>query len=195
MLHIVPIIGVPYSRDVPYVELRTRAEAACNAALLLTEHGLNLHVDVGVRDEAAGLAFATAMDSSTTTKKLTDNRLNHVRPAALILVDQILNEFGHNVAESATTIRNLVTNKLLLESENADPRVRLRALEMLGKISDVGLFAEKSEVTIRNKTSEDIRSRLRNKLGSLQLNDEIAEDAVIINDSDADVDRLFGLAT
>ena len=42
----------------------------------------------------------------------------------------------------------LVTNKLLLESENDDPRIRIRALELLGKISDVGLFAEKSRVTL-----------------------------------------------
>ena len=195
MLHIVPTIGVPYNRDIPYVDLRTRAEAACNAALLLTEYGLDLHVDVGVQDEAAALVFDTVQNPASTTKRLTDKRLNHVRPAALILVDQILNEFGHNVAESATAIRNLVTNKLLIESDSADPRVRIRALELLGKISDVGLFAEKSEVTIRNKTSDDIRSRLRTKLGKLQINDDMAEDAVLINSSDEDVDRLFGLST
>ena len=41
-------------------------------------------------------------------------------------------------------ISGMVTNKLVLESENPDPRIRMRALELLGKISDVGLFSEKS---------------------------------------------------
>jgi hypothetical protein len=97
------------------------------------------------------------------------------------------------VAESAVTIRNLVTNKLLIESENADPRIRLRAIELLGKISDVGLFTEKSEVTVRNKSSGDIRDRLRKKLSRLADGDELVEDAVLIES--VDIDEAFGLVS
>ena len=88
-------------------------------------------------------------------------------PASLVLTNSILQEFGQSVAESATQIRHLVTNKLLLESENPDPRVRIRALELLGKISDVGLFAEKSEVTITHQSTDDLRAKLRQKLEKL----------------------------
>jgi hypothetical protein len=85
----------------------------------------------------------------------------------------------------------LVTNKLLLETENPDPRIRIRALELLGKISDVGLFAEKSEVTITHQTSDEIRERLRSKLEKL-ITPEPAEDAVIIDDTPIDVDAELG---
>ena len=88
-------------------------------------------------------------------------------PASLVLTNSILQEFGQSVAESATQIRHLVTNKLLLESENPDPRVRIRALELLGKISDVSLFAEKSEVTITHQSTDDLRAKLRQKLEKL----------------------------
>ena len=85
-------------------------------------------------------------------------------------------------------MRNLVTNKLIIESENPDPRVRMRALELMGKISDVGLFAEKSEVTITHQTTDDIKDRLRGKLAKL-VNPELEpEDAIILDASDIDFD-------
>ena len=78
-------------------------------------------------------------------------------------------------------IRHLVTNKLLLETENADQRVRMRALELLGKISDVGLFAEKSEVTITHQSTEDLRDKLRGKLEKLVNPMDEAVDAEYID--------------
>jgi hypothetical protein len=86
-------------------------------------------------------------------------------------------------------IRHLVTNKLLLETDNPDPRVRIRALELLGKISDVGLFAEKSEVTVTHQSTDDLRERLRMKLTKL-VN---PEDAVVIDGKSIDVDEELGL--
>ncbi|MEK9896703.1 MAG: hypothetical protein VW518_09825, partial [Burkholderiaceae bacterium] len=82
-------------------------------------------------------------------------------PPALALTHKILTTFGHAVAQDAVQIRHMVTNKLIEESENPDPRVRIKALELLGKISDVGLFAEKSEVTITHRTTDELRDRLR----------------------------------
>ena len=86
-------------------------------------------------------------------------------------------------------IRHLVTNKLLLETDNPDPRVRIRALELLGKISDVGLFAEKSEVTVTHQSTDDLREKLRMKLTKL-VN---PEDAVVIDGKSIDVDEELGL--
>ena len=118
-------------------------------------------------DTAARLALAYADDPDKTSKKVTTKKAATLTPASIVLTNSILQEFGHSVAESATQIRYLVTNKLLLESENADPRIRIRALELLGKISDVGLFAEKSEVTITHQSTEDLRDKLRGKLEKL----------------------------
>ena len=96
------------------------------------------------------------------------------------------------MVESSKQLRNLVTNKLIIESENPDPRVRMRALELMGKISDVGLFAEKSEVTITHQTTDDIKERLRNKLTKL-VNPELeVEDAVVLSAADIDIDAELG---
>jgi hypothetical protein len=85
----------------------------------------------------------------------------------------------------------MVTNKLVLETDNPDPRIRIRALELLGKISDVGLFADKSEVTITHQSTEDLRLRLRSKLAKL-VNPE-PEDIVVINGDVIDVSEELGI--
>jgi len=186
-LHIEPEIGVPIAADTPYEDLKERAEAACNTAEELAEHGLDIEPTREDKDVAAKLAVAYADDPETTSKKVTTKRAATLTPASLVLTNHILNEFGHSVAESATQIRHLVTNKLLLESENDDPRIRIRALELLGKISDVGLFAEKSEVTITHQSTDDLRAKLRSKLEKLVNPEEDIEDAVVIDTSPVDV--------
>jgi hypothetical protein len=66
-------------------------------------------------------------------------------------------------------------------------------LELLGKISDVGLFAEKTEVTITHQTTDDIKERLRAKLTKLVNPEDDVEDAVVIDGETIDIDAEFGL--
>ena len=90
-------------------------------------------------------------------------------------------------------VRHLVTNKLIEETENSDPRVRIRALELLGKISDVGLFAEKSEVTITHQTTDELKERLRSKL-ALLINPERQYATSVVLDGEAiDINAELGL--
>jgi hypothetical protein len=79
----------------------------------------------------------------------------------------------------------------VLETENPDAKIRLRALELLGKVSDVGLFAEKSEVTITHQSSDDLRQKLRGKLEKL-VNPEEIEDAVVVESKPLSITEAFG---
>lgn len=188
-----PEIGVPYSDKVPYLDLRARAEAACNTASMLSEHGLNITPTAEDEDTAAKLALAYADNPEKTSKRVTDKRAAKLPPPALVATHGILTQFGHSVVESAVQVRHLVTNKLIEETENPDPRVRIRALELLGKISDVGLFTEKTEVTITHRTTDELRDSLRSKLAKLVNPTEEAEDAIIIDDEVIDVDAELGI--
>jgi len=191
-LFIAPEIGVPFSDEVPYEDLRDKAEAACNTALELSEYGLDVEPNKDDKDTAAKLAAAYAEDPEKTSKKATTKKISTLTPASIILTNNILQEFGHSVAENATQLRHLVTNKLLLESENDDPRIRIRALELLGKISDVGLFAEKTEVTVTHQSTDDLRNKLRSKLEKLVEPIEYAEDAVILDGEAIDLEEILG---
>ena len=188
-----PEVGIPISADMPYLDLKVRAEAACNTALLLAEHGLDITPNKEDKDVAAGIAIDYAENPEKTSKTLSVTRSSKLTPASLVLTNSILQEFGQSVAESATQIRHLVTNKLLLESENPDPRVRIRALELLGKISDVSLFPNKSEVTITHQSTDDLRAKLRQKLEKLVNPPEELGAPIIFEGKVIDVDAELGL--
>lgn len=146
-------------------------------------------------DETAAAAITTAYADSPekTSKAVSTKRVAKMTPASLVLTNSILQEFGQSVAENATQIRHLVTNKLLLESENPDAKIRIRALELLGKISDVGLFAEKSEITVTHQSTDDLRANLRSKLEKLVNPPLEIENAVFEEENAVDLDEELGL--
>jgi len=183
-----PEFGVSISPDTPYIDLKARAEYVCNTAKKL---GLELDPSKEDKDVAAKLSMAYAEDPEKTSKKVSSKKAATLTPASLLMTNSILQEFGQSVADSAVQIRHMVTNKLVLETDNPDPRVRIRALELLGKISDVGLFAEKSEVTITHQSTEDLKNRLRSKLAKL-VNPEV-DDAIIIDGEAMDVNSELGI--
>ena len=189
-----PELGIEFSPNLPPVDLKTRTEYAAKSAKELEKHGLDLEPTKEDKDIAAKLTVAYADNPEATSKKVTTKKAAALTPASLVLTNNTLKEFGQSVVESATHIRHLVTNKLLLETENPDPKVRIRALELLGKMSDVSLFAEKSEVTVTHQSTDDLRERLRAKLNKLvKVEDDRDKDPVIIDGESFDVDKELGL--
>ena len=180
-LQLEPELGVPISDKILRVDLKERVKSAANTSLELAEHDLDLEPTKDDKDVAAKLAIAYADDPETTSKKVNNTRASTLTPASLVLTNNILQEFGQSVVDSALQVRHLVTNKLLLETENPDAKVRLRALELLGKVSDVGLFAEKSEVTVTHQSTDDLKKNLRKKLEKLVNPPEVDGDAVVID--------------
>lgn len=88
-------------------------------------------------------------------------------PASIVHLRLMLTEYDREVVMNAASLRNYVTNKLLEETGSADARIRIKALELLGKISDVGLFTEKTEVTFRHRPTEELERILREKLAKV----------------------------
>jgi hypothetical protein len=99
------------------------------------------------------------------------------------------------VVNHAVEIRHAVTNRLIEESINPDPRIRIRALELLGKISDVGLFTDRTEITITHQTTDELRLKLRAKLQRLVAQPEIQDAEVVLEGDIIDVDAELGLNT
>jgi len=198
VIYLEPEIGVPMGDGVASMDLTVRAETAANTIAHLADHGVNVEPNKEDEDVAARLAMAYAENPENTSRKVTTARASKLTPPSLLLVNNILQEFGQSIAESATQIRHLVTNKLIEETENPDPRVRIRALELLGKISDVGLFTEKTEITITHQTTDDLKANLRAKLAKLVnpnqgQSEEDVVDAVVIDGDEIDVDAEFGI--
>lgn len=187
MLDIDDDIPVPDRTDPEGMQnLLVAARAAAQAARLLEDHGLQLQTNEEDRVIAAALATEYGKDPIATSSAATPARLSQLRPAALNLTAHILSEFGHKVVEDATQVRNMVTNKLIQETENPDPRIRVKALELLGKFTDVGLFTERSEVVVTHQSADDLRAKLREKLSALKdvTPDDGIEDADVYGEDD-----------
>ena len=188
-----PEVGVKKPPDLKTVDLKTRTKAAANTAKELENEGLNLEPTAEDKDVAAKLSTSCAENPEETSKKVTNDRAATLTPASLILTNSILDEFGQSVVKSAVHIRHTVTNKLILETENPDAKIRIRALELLGKISDVGLFSEKSEVTVTHQSTDDLKAKLRKKLEKLAEPEDKIEDAVVIEGESFNVDEELGI--
>ena len=192
-IHVEPERGVPTRKAPDMSDLAVKASAAAKTVEYLHANGLEVEATNEDKDIAAALAVSYAENATRASKAATPKRVAQLTPATLLLTDRILKDFGHSVVKSATQVRHLVTNKLIEETENPDPRIRIRALELLGKISDVGLFAEKSEVTVTHQTSDDLKDKLRDKLSRLVNPGDDVEDAEVIYSGSIDVDKELGL--
>ena len=191
-----PDIGVALPPEgMPYPLLKERAEAACSTIDLLLGAGLDPELLIPTsedKDTATAVVEAFAKDENQASQSMTTGKISTMTPASLLLVKGVLDEFGHAVVEKATHIRHLVTNKLILESENPDPKIRIRALELLGKISDVGLFSERTEVTITHQSTDELKQSLRDKLNKLRAKMDVV-DVTPVQAKPLDLDEELGL--
>ena len=137
MLEIQPDFAIPFpEKGAKLSDFREKVEAACRTAELLGLDDEPTDADLEVGEEAV----YAAVDPDEAKAKKALKSSESFKPATYYAVNGILKEYSVRVVDNATQIRLLVTNKLLLEAENPDPKIRMRALELLGKITDVGLF-------------------------------------------------------
>jgi len=195
-LELMPELGIEITPDMAYVDLRERAEAACRSMELLQDHGLEVPAETSEDKEIAGaLTSAYAANPQITSQKANNVNTSAMTPASLQNVRAYLDEYGRAVVNHAIELRHTVTNRLIEESQNPDPRIRIRALELMGKISDVGLFTDRTEVTITHQTTDELRLKLRAKLQRL-VNPPAIQDAEVVLEGDIiDVDAELGLNT
>jgi hypothetical protein len=99
-------------------------------------------------------------------------------PPALHVLDALLSEYDKELVNSAARIREYVKNKLLEESTNPDGKIRIRALELLGKMRDVGLFSDRIEITHKHKSEDELNAELTQKI------EHFMGDAVLVGDED-----------
>ena len=122
-------------------------------------------------------------DEATLTKtqeeKVTDtfNALTRADPNAkqrlleLDLPEEIKAAIGMVTAyqwkfvEQAENLRSLAVSKIVKEIEHPDARIRLKALEMLGKVTEVALFTDRIAVKSEDVTDEELDARIKEKLG------------------------------
>lgn len=184
-LVITPEIGIPIPLDVTPEEaeqFRERAKAACRTLQELISAG----AEVEITEEDNRIAHQHFANN-------TPVKVGKTPPGAILKLEALLNEFDHEFLGANRRITNYVTNRLLEESIDEDPRIRLKALELLGKRKGVNLFSDQIEVTLKEKPTTEIESELTLLLEKYMGNADVVEnEAVQKHDSVIDLDAILG---
>jgi hypothetical protein len=160
MILVTPELDVPppfdWSAD-EIADIRERAARAFNTVEFLRANGLD---KIEVKESDRKDARAVFMDSPVVPPQSINT------PAKALILSALLNEYDIDVVRSAHQLRNYIKLKYLELSDSGDKRIELKALEMLGKLSDVGAFAERIDINITHRTTEELEADLAKKLSS-----------------------------
>lgn len=96
-------------------------------------------------------------------------------PAAVQHLVGMLTAYDWEFVERAKELRGYAVAKILEETTHPTASVRLKALALLGKVTEVGLFTEKIEVKKSDLTDEELDARIKEKLGKMAKIVEITE--------------------
>ncbi len=181
-LVITPEVGIPLPFDLTAEEVeqfRDRAVAACATLRELVEAGGSIPPDT-IDDSVA----AQGMFSGTTPLKI-----GKASNGSILKLEAMLSHYDHEFLGANRRITNFVTNRLLEETEDEDPKVRLKALELLGKRRGVNLFSDQMEITVKHKPTEDLEGELTTLLSKYMGEAEVVESRPVI-DLDAELAML-----
>lgn len=151
-----PESGIPFPFDTTPEEIEQWRERA-KAAVETIKEIIALGGEIEVTEEDR--TTARAVVTETTPLKITEKNAG-----TLVHLEAILGEYDKELLNAATRMRTYVTNKLLIETIDEDARIRLKALELLGKTSSVGLFSDRLEVNVTHRTVEQVDQELEGML-------------------------------
>ena len=113
--------------------------------------------------KAAQEAFANFV--SATPAEITHVALANVKtPAAVQHLVGMLTAYDWEFVNQAKELRGYVVSKLVEETQSTNANIRLKALGLLGKVTEIGLFTDKIEVKKDVLTDSELDKRIKDKL-------------------------------
>lgn len=101
-----------------------------------------------------------------------------------------LKTYGAQLAMDAATARAAITNKLFEIANCGDAKLELKALELLGKHSDIGIFTTRSEITINYKNPEELENAIKERVKRL-----LNADVIDVSPLTANLDEELGVVS
>lgn len=177
MIEIQPTAEHPIPYDLSDEQPKTHADSiaiAVNTVDLINELGPT--IDFGEGD------LHRASDLITGAEKPKEKK-TFSKSAEAAAAHYLVKKFDFQAFSDALQARNFITNKLIALADSGDPKIEIKALELLGKHSDIGLFTERSEITINHTTSTALENSIKERVKRL-LNSDVV-DITPLDDLDA----------
>ena len=145
-------------------------------------------------DEAQKAQAAEAFSAVLTNPDTAKAALAKVTtPPAIQKIVGMLTAYVWHFVEEAQRLRSMAVAKIVDETEHPDARIRLKALELLGKVTEVGLFTERISIKKEELSDDELNDRIREKLAQLQRTvDAETKEKEERNRDAVDVEELSG---
>lgn len=105
-----------------------------------------------------------ALTTNTTTLEQKAALTQLKTPEAVRHLTGMLSAYDWEFIEHAKQLRGYTVAQLVEETKNANPNIRLKALALLGKVTEVGLFTEKIEIKKDELSDNELDQRIKDKL-------------------------------
>lgn len=179
IINIDPIDSIPLPYDTTDEVGGTFAEE-----MAIAGNTVELQVDLGLKlDVAREQALLSEVIKS---KKVTALH----SPNTAFAAAAFLRTYGQLLALDVASARSAITNKLMEIANCGDTKYELRALELLGKHSDIGIFTDRSEITINYKDPSELENAIKERIKRL-----LNADVIDVTPIGADLDESLGVAS
>ena len=81
----------------------------------------------------------------------------------------LVTEYDRMVVNDLAELKLFVVNKLIEESNGKNPKDRITALRALGDIDGIDAFKKRTEITVNEKSTQEIEKELMQKLDNLTI--------------------------
>jgi hypothetical protein len=160
----------------------------------LEELGVN---DDAVIDEAQKKAAQQAFAALTTplSNEAQKKALATVSvPAAVKHLVGMLTAYDWAFVEQAKELRGYCVSQLVEETKHPDAKVRLRAVELLGKVSEIALFTERVEIKKTELSDAELQAEIDRRLGKYESLMKVVEGQTVTVDDPIEAELLGSVA-
>ncbi len=106
----------------------------------------------------------TALATNTTDTQQKAALIALKTPSAVRHLTGMLTAYDWEFVQQAKELRGYAVSQILEETKHPDARIRLRALELLGRVTEIALFTDRVEVKKTEMSDNELDQRIKDKL-------------------------------
>jgi len=137
---------------------------AATAHEMLIQLGSPEHVLEKDRAQQVRDVFGKLSDLDLSVESKKEAILSLKVPQAVRHIAGMLTAYDWEYVEQNKQMRAYAVAKIIEETKHPDAKIRLRALELLGKVTEVGIFTERLEIKKVDMTDAEIDAKIKEKL-------------------------------
>ena len=120
-------------------------------------------IDDALEKQSARKTFQKLI-TATDDEEAKESLVTIKTPEAVRHLTGMLTAYDWEFIEQAKELRGYTVAKIIEETKNSNANIRLKALTLLGKVTEVGLFTEKIEIKKDEMSDAELEMRIKEKL-------------------------------